>query len=262
MKRIIVHLSDLHFGRIDPATLDPLVAAIEDLRPDLIAVSGDLTQRARRREFADARTFLDRLGGPLIVVPGNHDVPLRNPWARFVSKWARFREHIHGDLGQSYADEAMVVVGINTARALAWKRGRINAEQIESVRHAFASAAPGALRVLVAHHPLDIPVDWPGSNRAKHARRALERWAECGVDLILAGHAHRAFAGGDADALRIGNHNAVIVQAGTATSTRGRGDPNSFNAIHVTAHQIRVTRLTWRHDERRFAATHEDRFAR
>jgi 3',5'-cyclic AMP phosphodiesterase CpdA len=262
MKRTIAHLSDLHFGRIDTSTLDPLVRAIEDLRPDLIAVSGDLTQRARRREFADARTFLDRLGGPLIVVPGNHDVPLHNPWMRFVSKWDRFREHIHGDLGPSYADEAMVVVGINTARALAWKGGRINAEQIESVRRAFAAAAPGALRVLLAHHPLDIPEDWAGSNQAMRARRALERWAECGVDLILAGHAHRAFAGGDAAALHIGNHNAVIVQAGTATSTRGRGEPNSFNAIHVSAHQIRVTRLTWRHEERRFAATHEDRFER
>jgi 3',5'-cyclic AMP phosphodiesterase CpdA len=153
-------------------------------------------------------------------------------------------------------------VGINTARALSWKRGRINAEQIENVHRAFTAAAPDVLRVLVAHHPLDIPVDWPGSNRAKHARRALERWAECGVDLILAGHAHKAFASGDAALLNIGNHNAVIVQAGTATSTRGRGEPNSFNAIHVSAHQIRVARLTWRHDEKRFVATHDDKFAR
>jgi 3',5'-cyclic AMP phosphodiesterase CpdA len=262
MKKVIAHLSDLHFGRIDPSTLDPLVGAIEHLRPDLIAVSGDLTQRARRREFADARQFLDRLDGPMIVVPGNHDVPLRNPWTRFFSKWDRFREHIHGDLDQTYADDAMVVVGINTARALSWKRGRINAEQIENVHRAFTAAAPGMLRVLVAHHPLDIPVDWPGSNRAKHARRALERWAECGVDLILAGHAHKAFASGDAASLHIGNHNAVIVQAGTATSTRGRGEPNSFNAIHVSAHQIRVARLTWRHDEQRFLETHEDKFER
>jgi 3',5'-cyclic AMP phosphodiesterase CpdA len=262
MMKTIAHLSDLHFGKINPATLDPLVRAIEDLRPDLIAVSGDLTQRARRREFADARDFLDRLHGPLIVVPGNHDVPLRNPWLRFVSKWDRFREHIHGNLEQSYADEAMHVVGINTARALSWKRGRINAVQIESVHRAFTAAAPGVLRVLVAHHPLDIPAHWPGSSRAKHARRALERWAECGVDLILAGHAHRAFAGGQAALLRIGNHNAVIVQASTATSTRGRGEPNSFNAIHVTADRICVRRLTWGHDEQKFSETHEDNFPR
>ena len=262
MKKVIAHLSDLHFGRIDPATLDPLVRAIDDLRPDLIAVSGDLTQRARRREFEDARQFLDRLHGPMIVVPGNHDVPARNPWMRFVSKWGRFREHIHGDLDQTYADDAMVVVGINTARALAWKGGRISVEQIESVRHAFSTAAPGMLRVLVAHHPLDIPEHWTIANRTTRARRALERWAECGVDLILAGHEHKAFAGAEAASLRIGNHNAVIVQAGTATSTRVRGEPNSFNAIHVSAHQIRVARLTWRHDEKRFVETHEDKFGR
>jgi 3',5'-cyclic AMP phosphodiesterase CpdA len=267
MKRVVAHLSDLHFGRIDPATLSPLVSAIEELKPDLIAVSGDLTQRARRHEFAEARKFLDRLPGPRIVVPGNHDVPLRNPWLRFVSKWSRFREHIHGDfehgnLERWYADEAMVVVGINTARALTWKGGRINAEQIEVVRACFAAAAPGVLRVLVAHHPLDIPGDWPDANRASRARRALERWADCGVDLILAGHAHRAYAGSDAASLRLGNHKAVIVQAGTATSTRGRGEPNSFNAIHVSAHHIRVARQTWQHDEHRFLQTHEDKFAR
>jgi 3',5'-cyclic AMP phosphodiesterase CpdA len=267
MKRVVAHLSDLHFGRIDPATLDPLVSAIEDLKPDLIAVSGDLTQRARRREFADAREFLDRLPGPRIVVPGNHDVPLHNPWLRFVSKWSRFREHIHGEverggLEQWYGDEAMVVVGINTARALTWKGGRINAEQMEIVRHSFAAAASGALRVLVAHHPLDIPDDWPGANQALRARHALERWAGCGVDLILAGHAHRAYAGADAASLRIGNHKAVIVQAGTATSTRGRGEPNSFNVIHVSAHQILVTRQTWQQDRHRFVETHQDRFSR
>jgi 3',5'-cyclic AMP phosphodiesterase CpdA len=153
-------------------------------------------------------------------------------------------------------------VGINTARALAWKGGRINAAQIEMVRREFAVAAGGALRVLVAHHPLDIPEDWPSANQAMRARRALERWADCGVDLILAGHAHRAYAGGDAASLRIGNHNAVIVQAGTATSTRGRGEPNSFNVIHVSAREIRVARQTWQHRERRFVQSHEDRFAR
>jgi 3',5'-cyclic AMP phosphodiesterase CpdA len=267
MKRVLAHLSDLHFGRIDPATLDPLVSAIEDLQPDLIAVSGDLTQRARLREFADARTFLDRLPGPRIVVPGNHDVSLHNPWLRFVSKWSRFREHIQGDirrgnLEQWYADEALVVVGVNTARALTWKGGRINAEQIETVRHSFASAARGVLRVLVAHHPIDVPDDWPRANQAMRARRALECWADCGVDLILAGHAHRAYAGGDAASLRIGKHKAVIVQAGTATSTRGRGEPNSFNVIHVSAHEIRVTRQTWQHEKRRFLQTHEDNFSR
>jgi 3',5'-cyclic AMP phosphodiesterase CpdA len=260
--KLIVHLSDLHFGRIDAATLDPLIAAVEHLKPNLIAVSGDLTQRARRREFEQARAFLDRLPRPLIVVPGNHDVPLRNPWLRFVSKWDRFREHIHGDLEQSFSDGAVAVIGINTARALAFKGGRINAEQIESVRRFFHAAAPGVLKVLVAHHPLDIPGDWAAANQTMRSRQALEQWADCGVDLILAGHAHKAFAGGDAASLRTGNHNAVIVQAGTATSTRGRGEPNSFNVIQVSMREIVVKRQTWLLESRRFGETHEDRFPR
>jgi len=262
VKRVIAHLSDLHFGRTDPATLDPLVAAVEHLNPDLLAVSGDLTQRARPHEFQQARAFLDRLPGPQIVVPGNHDVSLHNPWKRFISKWEHFRRHIHCDLEQWFADEAIAVAGINTARALTWKGGRINTGQIEAVKRHFCAAAGGALKILVAHHPLDVPGDWAAANQAMRARKALGHWAECGVDLILAGHAHRAFAGGEASAMRIGNHKAVIVQAGTATSTRGRGEPNSFNAIEVSARRIVVRRMTWRHESRRFIQSHEDDFAR
>jgi 3',5'-cyclic AMP phosphodiesterase CpdA len=262
VKRVIAHLSDLHFGRIDPPTLDPLAAEIAELKPDLIAVSGDLTQRARPQEFEQARIFLDRLPGPRIVVPGNHDVPLHNPYLRFISKWQRFREHIHTDLDQSFTDEELAVAGINTARALTWKSGRIGLGQIENVRRFFAASNAGALRVLVAHHPLDLPQVWHGSDQARRAGSALERWGKCGVDLILAGHAHRAWAGGGAETLRLANHRAVVVQAGTATSTRGRGEPNSFNVIEVGREEIIVVRKTWQPDRRRFAQTHEDRFAR
>ncbi|HVW85116.1 MAG TPA: metallophosphoesterase family protein [Bryobacteraceae bacterium] len=262
MTRVIAHLSDLHFGRVDRNTLDPLVSAIDDLRPDVIAVSGDLTQRARREEFREARAFLDRLPGPRVVVPGNHDVPLHNPYSRFVSKWARFREYIHAETEQSYSDDAMVVIGINTARALTWKGGRISFGQMESVRQCFCSATSGALKVLVVHHPIDVPWDWSKANQVLRARRALAQWSDCGVDLILAGHAHQAFAGGASEALRIGSHRAVIVQAGTATSTRGRGEPNSFNVIRVTARAIEVMRQTWNHEQHRFVQTHEDEFSR
>ena len=142
MTRTVVHLSDLHFGRIDGATLEPLVAAINDVHPHLVAVSGDLTQRARRLEFQQARQFLDRLPGQLIVVPGNHDVPaIGNPYLRFFSDWGRFRKYIHPEIEQSYADKAIAVIGINTARALAWKGGRINARQMETVRQFFEDAA-------------------------------------------------------------------------------------------------------------------------
>jgi 3',5'-cyclic AMP phosphodiesterase CpdA len=262
MTRTIAHLSDLHFGKLDAATLDPLVEAVRDAEPDVVAVSGDLTQRARSAQFREAREFLDRLPGQLIVVPGNHDVPaLRNPYQRFFSDWARFRRYIHPDIEQTYMDAGIAMIGINTARSLAFKGGRINAGQMEAVRRYFHEAAQTAIKVLVVHHPLDIPHVWPGVS-AMRARTALRHWEDCGVDLILAGHEHRAFAGG-AERLRIGNHDAVIVQAGTATSTRVRGgEANSFNIIRTGSKEIKIERMTWEADKMRFASTHSDRFVR
>jgi len=262
MRRIIAHLSDLHFGRVDPATLDPLIEAVQALEPDVVAISGDLTQRARRAEFEEAKRFLAHLPQPLVVVPGNHDVPLRNPYSRFVSKWSRYREYIGDELEPSYVDEAIAVIGVNTARALTWKGGRINGRQIERVRERLCEIGPAKLKALVVHHPLDLPIEWKRQDRAWRARRAFEAWAGCGVDLILAGHMHVAFAGAEAALLSIGGHRAVVVQAGTAISTRGRGEPNSFNSIETDSASIRVARHSWDEEASIFRTTHESEFER
>jgi 3',5'-cyclic AMP phosphodiesterase CpdA len=262
MRRMIAHLSDLHFGRVDPAIVEPIVAAVKRLRPDLVAISGDLTQRARRVEFEQARQFVDRLPQPRIVVPGNHDVPLHNPWSRFVSGMSLFREYISKELESSYVDEAIAVAGVNTARALTWKGGRINRTQIERVRLHFCGAAASVLRIVVAHHPLDLPEAWRRRDRAWRARRAFREWAGCGVDMVLAGHIHLAFAGSEAELLRLGNHGAIVVQAGTAISTRGRGEPNSFNAIEVRENAISVERHTWDASAKMFRVSHTHDFAR
>ena len=110
--RTIAHLSDLHFGREDPRAVDALARDLDELAPSLVAVSGDLTQRARAREFEKARDFLTGLAGPVLVVPGNHDVPLFDVVRRFVSPLGRYRAFVAEDLEPVHEDEELVVVGI------------------------------------------------------------------------------------------------------------------------------------------------------
>src|SRR5215217_6665797 len=136
--RTLVHLSDLHFGRIDEATLEPLAALIERIAPDVLVVSGDLTQRARKTQFEEARAYLERLPKPQIVVPGNHDVPLYRVWERFFNPLGKYRRHFSADLEPSFIDDEIAVIGINTARSLAFKNGRINEQQVESIRRRLA----------------------------------------------------------------------------------------------------------------------------
>src|SRR2546423_11611694 len=119
--RKLIHLSDLHFGRVDPVLIDPLIRVIREVAPDVVAVSGDLTQRARSYQFQQARFFLDALPKPQIIVPGNHDIPLHNVFARFLEPLTKYKRYIAEDLNPIYEDEEVAIVGVNTARSLVLK---------------------------------------------------------------------------------------------------------------------------------------------
>src|SRR6266540_2867345 len=119
--RSIVHLSDIHFGRINEEVIAPLIETVKKINPDLVAVSGDLTQRARSHQFREARAFLESLPTPQIVVPGNHDVPLHNVFARFMQPLRKYRRYITDDLRPFYYDDEIAVLGVNTARSLTMK---------------------------------------------------------------------------------------------------------------------------------------------
>ncbi|HZV65877.1 MAG TPA: metallophosphoesterase, partial [Telluria sp.] len=150
--RTLVHLSDLHFGRVDALLLDPLRELVRRLAPDLVVVSGDLTQRARSAQFEAARAWLDTLPGPQIIVPGNHDISLYNVFRRFLQPLERYRRYITDDLAPVYKDEEIAVLGVNTARSLTFKDGRINREQIAALRGRLAGL-DGRTKVVVTHHP-------------------------------------------------------------------------------------------------------------
>lgn len=259
--RSIVHLSDLHFGRVDPEVVEPLLATVREARPDVVAVSGDLTQRARAEQFQEAREFLDRLPQvPHIVVPGNHDVPLWNVFDRFLRPLDNYRRFITEDLQPFHADEEVAVVGVNTARSLTIKHGRVNVRQIEDVRERLCRLPDEVTKIIVTHHPFDIPEGEDERELVGRARLAMEALAACGADLLLAGHLHVSHTGHTAKRYEIAGHSALVVQAGTATSTRHRGEVNSFNVIRIKHPHVNVSRLAWQPDRRTFSAASSEHF--
>jgi 3',5'-cyclic AMP phosphodiesterase CpdA len=243
--RSIVHLSDLHFGRVNNHVISPLIEAIARINPDLVAVSGDLTQRARARQFVEARAFLDALPEPQIVVPGNHDVPLHNVFARFTQPLSKYRRYITEDLRPFYADEEIAVLGVNTARSLTIKGGRISEEQVRWMREKLSAANPDAVKVVVTHHPFDLPEGHDKRDLVGRARMAMKTLASCGADLFLAGHLHVSQTTHSATRYNIKGHSALVVQAGTAASSRGRGEENSFNVVRIDRPHIAVERFEW-----------------
>jgi len=258
--RTLVHLSDLHFGRVDEQLIAPLISTVTRLNPDLVAVSGDLTQRARSQQFREARAFLDALPQPQIVVPGNHDVPLHNVFTRFVRPLGKYRRHITDDLQPVYLDNEIVVVGVNTARSLTIKGGRINKEQVTDIRQRLCGLSDELVKTVVTHHPFDLPQGYEDRDLVGRSQMAMTGLADCGADLFLAGHLHVSHTGHTAKRYNIRGHSALVVQAGTASSTRGRGEANSFNVIRINRPNITVERRTWQPAGSAFVISGEENF--
>jgi 3',5'-cyclic AMP phosphodiesterase CpdA len=219
---------------------------IATVKPDLVAISGDLTQRARPREFSEARRFVERLSGPTLVVPGNHDIPSYNLFSRFVRPLHQYRRHISKDVAPFFVDDEIAVMGINTARSLTTKYGRISKAQIAAISARYQPVGDDVTKIVVTHHPFDLPENY--SDRRQLVGRsaaAMAAIARSGVDLILSGHLHLAHTALSAARYKVEGHSALVVQAGTAISTRGRGEANSFNLLRVDSHRIAVERVLW-----------------
>jgi len=260
MSRSIVHLSDIHFGSVDASMLDPLVGAVIAAKPDVVVVSGDLTQRARTEEFLEARAFLDRLPLPRIVVPGNHDVPLYNLYGRFVEQLGKYQRYITDDLEPAYIDDEIAVIGANTARSFTWKNGRVNFAQIARIKEKLCGLDAGVVRMVVTHHPFDLPHGFTESHLVGGARMAMAHLAECGADLLLAGHMHMSAVCRTVMRYQIAGHSALVVQAGTAASIRRRGEQNSFNVLHTGSGVIGIEQWSWSTEKRIFALADEEHY--
>ena len=245
----ILHVSDLHFGPpFVPAVAEALLRTIPSLSPDAIVVSGDLTQRAKRHQFEEARQFFDRLSDfPMLVIPGNHDVALWRIFERLFKPHALYCEIVWPDLNPVLRVGNVVLVGLDsTAPRRSLSNGRIFRRQLRHCQKTLA-AIPGELtRIVVAHHHFAPGHDRVWDIEMPGAQRAIDCFVEQKVEMILGGHLHRSYIGNSLDFFP-GHHRdrgVIIVQCGTTTSSRGKGrerDENTFNLIDAGPRTFTVT---------------------
>lgn len=251
----IAHLSDLHFGRIaHGGIVDALVQEVNEGDHDLVVLSGDLTQRARHREFQEARAMLDALTAPTLVVPGNHDVyPWWRPIRRLVTPLKRYRRYVNNDLAPSFTTDGVAVLGLTTAYGATIKGGRVGPADREVIRQFFEDHGPDTFKVLALHHHLTELRSIGPHDVARQARKTLDVAVEMGVEAILCGHLHVSHI--EPMTLIPRTHRLVVVSAGTATSNRWRsphGPTNFYNVLRVGAESFHV-------EERRYVPA-DDRF--
>ncbi|MEB4592353.1 metallophosphoesterase family protein [Candidatus Thiothrix sp. Deng01] len=240
---VIAHMSDLHFGRAVPEVTQALLDCLDQLQPELVIISGDLTQRAKDEEFKQGMAFLRKLRQPRFIVPGNHDLTAYNLLERLLYPWQKWQQYVAADLQPIMQTDAFMAVGLNTARRMGWytdwSRGRINPGQIRYVQDMLQDVPADCLRIVVAHHPFWLPDSSMCRSLVGGREAALEGFQAAGVDLILGGHVHLAYV----QPL----HGMLISHAGTTTSNRLiQGQPNSFNVIRGDREILKLEQMEWR----------------
>lgn len=230
---VLLQISDPHFGTEQQPVLDALKSLSRRIAPDVLVVSGDITQRARRAQFAAARAFIEKLHIPhVIAIPGNHDIPLFNLFARYFYPYSNYAREFGVDLEPVFDDEDALIVCVNTTRPSRHKDGEVSEQQIQNVAARLSNASKRQLRIVVTHQPVDV-IDKHDISNLLHGREiAVREWSNAGVDIILGGHIHLPHVRSLKDRFVDLPHQAWSIQAGTAVSRRTRNYvPNSVNVI-------------------------------
>ncbi|MCB1887794.1 MAG: metallophosphoesterase [Rhodocyclaceae bacterium] len=232
--RRLLHLSDPHFGTERPRVVEALVATVASIGFDVAVISGDLTQRALPGQFRRAARFVARLqalapGAPVLINPGNHDVPLFNPLRRVSDPFGPFCEAFGLAPESSYRDEALHLQVINTTSRWRHKHGLVRPDQVTRTVRALRDSTASQLRVLVTHQPLAASPGQDSADLLRGRGPAVQAWRDAGVDLVLGGHIHLPYV---VNACAAGGRPLWVVQAGTMVSHRIRHEAgNSFNLI-------------------------------
>jgi 3',5'-cyclic AMP phosphodiesterase CpdA len=277
----VVHVSDLHFGRpASSARLDSLRELIVEIAPDAVAISGDLTQQCTKKEFAQAREYLDKIGqvAPYVVIPGNHDIRWLGAVARNMGglfrqqahnfKYSRYTRYISEDLSPSLEVPGAVIAGLNTAHGITrgsiTRRfkdlgviGHVKKKDIERVREVFENASPGAARIVMIHHN-PIRGELTGRHGLANTEQALHAFAYVGTDLVLCGHDHLQAIHN----VERGVHGLVISTAGTISNRIRPGRASSFNLVTIDERTLRITTYAWQNGGEEFAPTEERSYTR
>ena len=258
----LLQISDLHFGTELPDVVQALRALSNDKKPDVLVVSGDITQRATPDEFSRARAFCDSLGAPhMVALPGNHDVPLYNLFARMVEPYAAYRKFFGQQLESELITPALCLVSVNTTRWWRHKNGEVSAAQIERVCKQLSHAMPQQLRVVVVHQPVHVMRPQDEHDRLQGWQPAVRAWAAAGADIVMGGHIHLPYVCELSSTALALSRRMWCVQAGTAVSSRVRHEaPNSVNLLVFSPGDegpyCAVERWDYRAGTGRFALAH------
>lgn len=229
-----MQISDPHFGTEQAPVVEALVALTRQVAPELLVLSGDITQRARRAQFRSARQFVDRLAVPAVLaIPGNHDIPLFDLPMRILQPYAHHQHSFGCDLEPLLDLPRFLVIGVNTTRPWRHKHGTVSDAQITRVAQRLRRARSGQLRIVVTHQPLHVYRARDEHNLLRGHEAAARAWAAAGADIVMGGHIHLPYVRPVRERFADLPRELWCVQAGTAVSSRIRREAvNSVNVIH------------------------------
>lgn len=230
----IIHISDLHFGLHKEELILPFLNDVEAINPDIILISGDLTHRARRFQYQLLTNFLKKLPGKLLIVPGNHDIPLKNIWGRLFAPFKLYKQYISDDINVAFQNKGVRILGVNSVDPYQTHNGKLSHATRDKIEQYFSSAFPG-LNLIFFHHNLDYfeKIHKP----LKNHHHFIDDLNTSQLNIICTGHLHYANVG---LIQKNSEHSALLLHAGTLFCQRSRDYINSYFSLEMVEQECQI----------------------